>query len=110
MAYLTSRFAYTETVTLPELDSVERSGSRSSDGWLVGGYLETRVSVAVSGRVSVFTGVQYQNLGEFTQETHGKRARLDLRQGLLVHGGGQLPLLTSIFYATCRRLGRTPQR
>jgi hypothetical protein len=87
VAYLTSRFAYSETVFLPELDPVERSGSRSSDGWLVGGYLETRVSVAVSGRVSVFTGVQYQNLGEFTQETDGKRARLDLRQGFFVHGG-----------------------
>lgn len=90
VAYLTSRFAYSETVILPELDPVERSGARSSDGWLVGGYLETRVNVAVSGRVSVFTGVQYQHLGEFTQETDGKRARLDLRQGLLVHGGASV--------------------
>lgn len=87
VAYVNSRFAYSETVTLPELESVERSGSGSSDGWLVGGYLDTRVNAAVSSRVSVFAGAQYQTLGQFTQETDGKRARLDLRQGILVHAG-----------------------
>jgi opacity protein-like surface antigen len=87
LAYLDSRFAYTETVSMPDVDSIRRDGSQSKDGWLVGGYAAAGVAVALDANWSVFAAAQYQNLGRFSQETDGKRARLDLGQAIFVHAG-----------------------
>jgi hypothetical protein len=87
VGYLDSRFAYTETTSLPGVQPVTLSGSSSSDDWLLGGYAEARIAVALDAKWSVAAAAQYQDLGRFTQETDGRRAQLDLRQSIWVTAG-----------------------
>jgi hypothetical protein len=88
VAYLDSRYAYRETVTLPGLLPVEQSESSTQRDWLVGGYAGVRLGFDMGSGWTLFAGATFQYLGEFTQETAGgQRAELDLSQSVFVNAG-----------------------
>jgi opacity protein-like surface antigen len=79
VAYVNSVFGFTESVTIPMLGSSSPvSGSGSASDWNVGGFVAGNLSYAVSRAVSLGLGVQYQNLGNYTQKVGGKQAVIDL--------------------------------
>jgi len=87
VALIDSDFSFTESVTIAGVGTVSHSGSGSDDEFLWGVYLAGTFSYAVSQHVSVFAGVQYQNIGRFSQTAAGKTAELDLGRSAFVTTG-----------------------
>ena len=87
LAYADSRFKYNETVSSPGTPSVFSSGSVSDTKLLPGGYAGANISVLVKPNTRISAGVQYQNVGDFTQKVNGRRAKLDLGESLFFNVG-----------------------
>lgn len=87
VAYVDSSFAFSERVTIPAAGTVSRVGSASADDVLWGGYLSGTFSVPVSSQVRLAAGVQFQDVGTFSQMASGKKAELDLGQSIFVMVG-----------------------
>jgi hypothetical protein len=68
-----------ESYSLPGGD-VLRAGSDETTDWVVGGYVAGQVGYALSRRVSLFVGAQYQALGDVQQNIGG--------QEMILHLGG----------------------
>jgi hypothetical protein len=80
-----SDFQYTESVTITGVGtSAFRSGGNSQSELMVGGYVSATVSYAISKSVGVFTSVQFQDVGLFTQSVGAKSAELDLSASIFV--------------------------
>jgi hypothetical protein len=80
-------FDVRETVTVPGSTSFSFSGHDSHSEWLVGGYAEGRLTVPLTERVRLSFGVEYQNLGEFSQTFGGRRAEIDFGQSIFLKFG-----------------------
>ncbi len=87
LAYLNSKFTFSETVTIPGVGSVPRSGSNSHTELLVGGYAAGTLAYSFSKAWSASVGAQYQILGRSSQTVNGKIAELDLRNSIFVTVG-----------------------
>lgn len=83
-----SDFDFDETVTIPGVGTAVRSGSSSDDAILAGGYVAGNFIFNLTEQFSLFSGIQYYNLGTHTQHARGKSAELDLRNSLGVVIGG----------------------
>jgi hypothetical protein len=79
-----SEFSYNETVTIPDVGSVEHRASGSATGWLPGGYVAGAFSVALSDAWAVVAGAQFESVGQYTQNLNGVQATLDLSRSIFV--------------------------
>jgi len=81
-----SKFEFNETVTidpsisLVSLPSEQHHGSSSRNDLLLGGYVGANISYALSERVRLMCGAQFQTTDNFTQTVAGKSAVLNLGQ------------------------------
>jgi len=80
-------FTFNEAVSVPGLPAVTRRGSASEDSVVGGAYAGGMLLVRLSDSVGVFGGAQWQLLGKETLRAGGKEARIDLGDGIYVHGG-----------------------
>ena len=62
-------------------------GTNTKSDLLVGGYAESRLAYELRDGVSVFAGIQYQNVGVFSQAIAGKQADLDLSKSIFLTVG-----------------------
>ena len=78
-ALVDADFSFRETITLAGADSrtFDADGSRSD--WLAGGYVDARISVALTERVCGFLAARYQHLGTFSETVEGRRLEIDFR-------------------------------
>jgi hypothetical protein len=79
-----SEFSFSETLVTPAAPAVTRSASASDNEFLVGAYVDARVTCAVSESIGIFAGVQYQYLGNSSVSAGGKEAELDLGKSVFV--------------------------
>jgi hypothetical protein len=96
LAMIDSEFSYSESVTVADIGAVlqpgvtgtqSRSGKGSDSGLLFGGYLGARFSYALTRRVDLFGGVEFQHLGSFHQSVDGTKAKTDLGQTVFLSFG-----------------------
>ncbi|MFO1476782.1 MAG: hypothetical protein U1F98_09035 [Verrucomicrobiota bacterium] len=81
-----SRFSYNETVTGPS-GTTTSAASSSSSGFLIGAYAGADASYNLTDSVSLFAGVQYQDVGQYTHTLNGRKAVLDLGESVFVNLG-----------------------
>ncbi len=79
-----SDLSVNETLTVGGTFARQVTGTSTRSDVLVGGYVEGRVTCQLHDGISVFTGVQYQNVGVFSQTIAGKQADLDLSKSLFL--------------------------
>ena len=87
LAYVNSTFKFNQTVTIAGVGTQSQSGSGSHSGWLPGGYVAGNISVALSDKWALVGGVQFEDLGTYTQNLNGKQAVLDLSNSIFVTVG-----------------------
>jgi hypothetical protein len=79
-----SELSYNETVTIPDVGSVEHRASGTGTGLLPGGYVAGAFSVALSDAWAVVAGAQFESVGRYTQTLNGEQATLDLSKSIFV--------------------------
>jgi hypothetical protein len=84
LAEINSDFRFTETIQVGALTLPSTRGSGSHSDWLAGGYVEGTVSCAVTKSAALVAGVQFQDLGRYSQVVSGKEAALNLNESLFV--------------------------
>jgi opacity protein-like surface antigen len=84
VASVHGEFSFRESLAGANLGA---SGSASDSDWLVGGYLGANLIVAINTRLHVFAGVQYQNIGRYTQKIGAKKAVLNLSEAIAANFG-----------------------
>lgn len=78
-------FTYDDSVAIPNVGTAPtQSGKSSESDWMLGGYLSASLSYAISQSVDVSAGIQYQNVGTYTQKANGREVELDLRNTLFI--------------------------
>ena len=82
--YVNSNFKFNQIVTIAGVGTQSQSGSGSHSGWLPGGYVAGNISVALSDKWALVGGVQFEDLGTYTQNLNGKEATLDLSNSIFV--------------------------
>jgi hypothetical protein len=93
LALADSQFSFQENVTItdPQYVSVTlphpRSGSGSQMDVLVGGYVGASLSYAVTERLNLVAGAQFQADGQAVSNRGGKQAVLDLSRSIIVSLG-----------------------
>jgi hypothetical protein len=83
-----SHFTFNETVS-SGAGLVNESGSDTSTGFVVGGYVEAGFAYRLCHAASLYTGAQFQSLGDFRQSVNGHSARLDFGQSIFYEIGLQ---------------------
>jgi hypothetical protein len=78
VAVIDSEFRINENTTIAGVGTQSFAARNSRADCLPGGYFSGQFNFAVTDRVSLFTGAQYQHLTRFSQQTAGRRANLDL--------------------------------
>ena len=73
-----------------DVSPVYASGSDTRTGVLLGGYAEGGLAYRLTKSISVYTGVQFEYLGNFNQSADGRTAQLDLGQAIFYELGLQL--------------------
>jgi hypothetical protein len=85
VAYITSDFNYSETVTIAGIaDSQTSAGSGSQSGWCVGGFVSGTVAYEFAHHWAAVAGAQFMDLGQYTHTINNKQAVLDLRQSVFI--------------------------
>jgi hypothetical protein len=86
LVYVNSDFSFSDIVTTGGISSPV-SGSGSHSEWRPGGYVAGNISVALSEKWSVAAGVQFQDVGRYTQKVDGMEATLDLSKTIFATVG-----------------------
>lgn len=89
LAMADSKFSFHDTIIFDSGRSANRSGSSSGTDFLVGGYFGGELSYAITSRVDLFAGAQYEYLGAFSRSAAGEQAQLDLSAGVYVNVGAR---------------------
>ena len=84
LAYVNSTFNFNQTVAITGVGTQSQSGSGSHSSWLPGGYVAGNISVTLSDKWALVGGVQFEDLGTYTQNLNGKQAVLDLSNSIFV--------------------------
>ena len=88
-----SDFKFNETVsldpsvTLATLPGETHRASGSNNDLLVGGFVAATISYALNEHFKLFSGTQFQDVGNYTHAESGKKAVLDLSQSIFVTVG-----------------------
>lgn len=77
LASINSDFSFSEQV-----GAVTQRGSGSHSDWNFGGYVNANIIYNITDAVDVFTGVQFQHLGDYDHEVGGRKAEIDLGQSI----------------------------
>jgi hypothetical protein len=84
LVYVNSTFQFQESA-LPAIQGQPLyTGSGSHSSLLPGGYAAASISYAVSHAVDLSAGVQYMNLGRYSQIENGKQAQVDFSNSLFL--------------------------
>jgi hypothetical protein len=86
LGILDSRFSFSEYSTT---GPIAATGSEDTTGLVPGAYAEVGFAYRLCRAASVFTGVQYEYLGDFRQGTGGRSARLEFGQSIFYEVGLQ---------------------
>jgi hypothetical protein len=81
-----SRFTFTET---PVSGTGSVSGANNRTGFVVGAYAEAGLAYRFYRSASLFTGAQFEYLGNFKQSAEGRSSQLDLGQTVFFEFGVQ---------------------
>ena len=87
LARVDSTFQFNESVTLRGVGTLSNGGSTSDSEVVWGGYVGGTLSCAVTDRVNIFAGAQFQALGDFTQKIGNTKAELNLGESVFVTAG-----------------------
>lgn len=82
LALVNSEFSFNESIAQPNVPS--QSGSGSDHEVMVGGYVAGNISYKLAKDWGLFGGVQYQNVGHYSQTVNGETAVLNLDQSIFV--------------------------
>jgi hypothetical protein len=85
LAEVDSQFNYSETISVAGVPP--SSGSSSHNAVLVGGYVSGTVSYQLNKNWNAFGGVQFQDLGKYSQNINGREAVLNLSKSTFVSFG-----------------------
>jgi hypothetical protein len=88
LAYVESKFSFTEAISVPGAAPV--SGSGSHHDWQPGGYVAGNLVYDFNSTWGVFAGAQYQNVGKYAQSQNGRKATLDLSKSIFVVVGANI--------------------
>lgn len=88
LVYVYSKFQFNEEVATPS-GLLNVRGSGVHDAIQVGGYVGAKLSAALSEKVTLFLGVQFQDAGSYVHRNHltGESAVLDLSQSAFFTSG-----------------------
>ena len=81
LGVMDSTFSYNETTTTVN-GSVNNFGSEHNTSGLLGTYIEGGLAYRFCKQASAFAGLEYQYLGEYTQNAGGRSAQVDLSQSI----------------------------
>ncbi len=87
LLHVESEFQYQEMATISGVPAALRAGAGSRSETLVGGYAAANLSVALSEAWTIMVGVQYQHVGDFTQNAGDKQARIDFGKTIFATAG-----------------------
>lgn len=77
-AVVDGRYSFNENVAFGSGTVIQRKARSSGTDFLVGGYVDGKLLYALTPRTQLYTGVQYENLGNYSRTTAGERAQLKL--------------------------------
>lgn len=83
-AYVDSEFQFNQVVSVSGIGTASGAGTGSDGGWLAGGFVAAGVSYQLTRALDLAVGVEYQNLGTFSQKAGGAEARLNLRDCIFI--------------------------
>jgi hypothetical protein len=81
-AFIDSDFTHRESTSVQGLGSFQNSGSDSERDFLGGAYARAGFGMHFSPHAMASLGLQYNYLGSFSQESDGRRAKVDLKTSL----------------------------
>lgn len=81
MAVVDGTYSFSESIGYP-YSAFAKTGSSGYTDVLVGGYVKGQVSVNLGRRRSLYTGIQWHDLGNFQQSSGEKRVNLNLESSL----------------------------
>jgi hypothetical protein len=87
LAIVDAEFKYQQTAAVPGGGILQQSGKQSRTETMPGGYVAASLLCRVTDLISLSAGVQYQNVGTFTQSIGDKQAKLDLSESIFVTAG-----------------------
>jgi hypothetical protein len=86
-AVVHTAFEFNETASTTGTGTFSASGKNWRSDGAVGGYASAQFIWAVSDRVALAVGGQYQSTGRFNQSVDGREAELDLRNVIFITAG-----------------------
>jgi hypothetical protein len=86
-AFVQSDFSYQESSSVQGFGSLQQSGSNRETDFLAGAYARAGLGLHFSEHFMASLGVQYNYLGNFSHDTEGRRASVDLKSGLFLSLG-----------------------
>ena len=89
VAVADTSYSYQETVTFGSGLVVNHAASSSGVEFQAGGYLEGKLLYAVTPRMSLYAGAQYEYLGTFSRSAGSEQAQLDMSSAVYVLLGVQ---------------------
>jgi hypothetical protein len=89
LAVADTSYSYTETISFGGGQTVNHAGSSEGVEFQAGGYLEGKLLYAMTPRMSLFAGAQYEYLGTFSRSAGNEQAQLDLSSTVYVLFGMQ---------------------
>ena len=89
VAVADTSYSYHETITFGSGLVVNHAGSSSGVEFQAGGYLEGKLLYAITPRMSLYAGAQYEYLGTFSRSAGSEQAQLDMSSAVYVLLGVQ---------------------
>jgi hypothetical protein len=84
-----TKYSYNETISFGGGQAVNHAGSSEGVEFQAGGYLEGKLLYAMTPRMSLFAGAQYEYLGTFSRSAGNEQAQLDMSSAVYVLAGIQ---------------------
>lgn len=82
-AMVDGEFDYRETVTVPGLVIPDASGSNEEMDVVLGGYVAASIHYYLNESLRAYSQVQYQSLGDYTNNDKGHKATIDFGSSIL---------------------------
>ncbi len=79
-----STFSFNESTSIAGVGTFNSAGRGSRHELMAGAYVSGTLSYEFTPHTSIFTGVQFQDLGKFKQTVGGRQAQLDLSKSVFI--------------------------
>jgi hypothetical protein len=87
LAVADSEFRINESSTIAGVGTINTIARNSRCEFLPGAYFSGQVNFAITEKVGLFTGAQYQHLASYNQQAAGRRAKIDLGNTIALTAG-----------------------